>query len=90
MNPLDLSSIKYIREPKMIHKIKIQKIKTKIFILLALRALNKILDSLIYLYNFKILNTLKSLNVFRDKRLLVPVIINERYIGRIDNRSIIP
>ena len=54
----------------MIHKIKIQKIKTKIFILLALRALNKILDSLIYLDNFKILNTLKSLNVFRDKRLL--------------------
>ena len=74
----------------MIKSIGDKKIKTAIFVLLDLRALINTFDSLTYLVNFRILNILKSLNALRATRLCVPARINDKYMGRVDKRSIIP
>src|SRR6056300_191376 len=90
VKPLDSSSIKYIKEPKIIHKIKTPKINTKIFALLARKAMSKTLDSRMYLVNFKILKILKSRKALSAIKLFVPTRNIERYLGKVDRRSTMP
>lgn len=76
--------------PKSTEIISTKKTKTKILVLLPLKALTKLFDSPIKRTNLSILNTRSNLKALNAVKYCEPTTNREMYFGIVDSKSIIP
>ena len=76
--------------PKMIQRITTKDKNTAILALLSFKAMTKFVDSPIYQANFKILNTLSNLSALNATSEWEPTNMNDKYMGRVESKSMIP
>ena len=63
---------------------------TKIFALLAFKAIINLFDAPMYLANFKTLKILNKRRALNAAKLCEPTSTKDKYFGIVDNKSIIP